>query len=405
MTSTASPDEVAPAVPRLTRASSGRMVGGVARGIAEHLRVDVWWVRGAFVGLAFIGGSGFLAYAILWALVPLDSKPRTSGAERPVMVDGRGAESSLLLVLGATGVVLGGLLLASIMGMDVGTLWPLAVAGLGAALIWLRADDGQRERLRSGVEGRRSGPLQIGLGAVLVLVGLIAFGVGGVGLGQAGALLAAVVVVVVGIALVVSPFALRLWRDRDAERRARIRSEERAEIAAQVHDSVLQTLNLIQRNASDAQAVSRIARAQERDLRRWLYPDPSPLASSFRVALEEMAADVEDTYGVRVDVVCVGDVVSSEPLSALLQATREALANAGRHSGAEAVSVYAEMTDVEVTVHVRDRGVGFVLSEVPTDRMGVRESILGRLERHGGRASVTSEPGEGTRIELVMETP
>jgi signal transduction histidine kinase/phage shock protein PspC (stress-responsive transcriptional regulator) len=381
------------------------MVGGVARGIAEHLRVDVWWVRGAFVGLAFIGGSGFLAYAILWALVPLDSKPRTSGAERPVMVDGRGAESSLLLVLGATGVVLGGLLLASIMGMDVGTLWPLAVAGLGAALIWLRADDGQRERLRSGVEGRRSGPLQIGLGAVLVLVGLIAFGVGGVGLGQAGALLAAVVVVVVGIALVVSPFALRLWRDRDAERRARIRSEERAEIAAQVHDSVLQTLNLIQRNASDAQAVSRIARAQERDLRRWLYPDPSPLASSFRVALEEMAADVEDTYGVRVDVVCVGDVVSSEPLSALLQATREALANAGRHSGAEAVSVYAEMTDVEVTVHVRDRGVGFVLSEVPTDRMGVRESILGRLERHGGRASVTSEPGEGTRIELVMETP
>ena len=160
------------------------MVGGVARGIAEHLRVDVWWVRGAFVGLAFIGGSGFLAYAILWALVPLDSKPRTSGAGRPVMVDGRGAESSLLLVLGATGVVLGGLLLASIMGMDVGTLWPLAVAGLGAALIWLRADDGQRERLRSGVEGRRSGPLQIGLGAVLVLVGLIAFGVGGVGLGS-----------------------------------------------------------------------------------------------------------------------------------------------------------------------------------------------------------------------------
>ena len=381
------------------------MVGGVARGIAEHLRIGVWWAWGAFVLLAFVGGSGFLAYAILWALVPLDSKPQTSSAERPATVDGRSAESSLLLVLGATGVVLGALLLASIMGMDVGTLWPLAVAGLGAALIWLRADDGQRERLRSGVEGRRSGPLQIGLGAVLVLVGLIAFGVGGVGLGQAGALLAAVLVVVVGIALVVSPFALRLWRDRDAERRARIRSEERAEIAAQVHDSVLQTLNLIQRNASDAPAVSRIARAQERDLRRWLYPDPSPLASSFRVALEEMAADVEDTYGVRVDVVCVGDVVSSEPLAALLKATREAVANAGRHSGAEAVSVYAEMTDAEVTVHVRDRGVGFVVSEVPADRMGVRESILGRLERHGGRASVTSEPGEGTRVELVMETP
>lgn len=380
------------------------MVGGVARGMAGHLHVDVWWVRGAFVVLAFIGGSGFLGYAILWALVPLDSKSRTPSAERPVTVDGRSAESSLLLVLGATGVVLGALLLASIMGMDVGTLWPLVVAGLGAALIWLRADEGQRERLRSGVERRRSGPLQIGLGAVLVLVGLVAFGVGGVGLGQAGALLAAVIVVVVGIALVASPFALRLWRERDAERRARIRSEERAEIAAQVHDSVLQTLNLIQRNASDAPAVSRIARAQERDLRRWLYPDPSPLSSSFRVALEEMAADVEDTYGVRVDVVCVGDVVSNEPLSALLQATREAMANAGRHSGAEAVSVYSEMTEAEVTVHIRDRGVGFVVGEVPADRMGVRESILGRIERYGGKASVTSEIGKGTRVELVMET-
>lgn len=380
------------------------MVGGVARGIAEHLRVDVWWVRGAFVILAFVGGSGFLAYAILWALVPLDSKPRSSCAERPVTVDGRSAESSLLLVLGATGVVLGALLLASIMGMDVGTLWPLAVAGLGAALIWLRADEGQRERLRSGVEGRRSGPLQIGLGAVLVLVGLIAFAVGGVGVGQAGALLAAVLVVVVGIALVVSPFALRLWRERDAERRARMRSEERAEIAAQVHDSVLQTLSLIQRNATDAPTVSRIARAQERDLRRWLYPDPSPLVSSFRVALEEMAADVEDTYGTRVDVVCVGDVVSSEPLSALLQATCEAVANAGRHSGADTVSVYAEMSDAEVTVHVRDRGSGFSVSEIPADRMGVRESILGRIERYGGRASVSSEVGEGTRVELVMGT-
>ena len=380
------------------------MVGGVARGIAGHLHVDVWWVRGAFVVLAFIGGSGLLAYAILWALVPLDSKPRSDSVERQTSVDGRGAESSLLLVLGATGVGLGALLLASIAGMDVSTLWPLAVAGLGAALIWLRADEGQRERLRSGVDGRRSGLWQIGLGAVLVVVGLVAFGVGGVGLGQAGALLAAVLVVVVGIALVVSPFALRLWRERDAERRARIRSEERAEIAAQVHDSVLQTLSLIQRNASDAQEVSRIARAQERDLRRWLYPDPSPLAASFRVALEEMAADVEDTYGIRIDVVCVGDVVSTEPLSALLQATREAVANAGRHSGAEAVSVYAEMTDAEVTVHVRDRGVGFVLSDVPADRMGMRESILGRIERHGGRASVTSEPGEGTRVELVMET-
>lgn len=408
MTTLPAEDPAYPETPRLARATSGRMVGGVARGIAEHLRVGVWWVRGAFALLAVIGGSGFLAYAILWALVPLDSRPAPISPEAPPSVDGRGSENSLLLVLGATGVVVGALLLVSTAGIDVRGLLPLAVAGLGAALIWLRADEGQRDRLRTGVgrvtPTRRNGVLQVGLGVALVLVGLISFGVGGVGFGQAGALLAAVVVVVVGIALVASPFALRLWRERDAERRARIRSEERTEIAAQVHDSVLQSLTLIQRNAADPAEVARIARAQERDLRRWLYPTPASSASSFRAELEEIAAEVEDTYGVRVDVVCVGDAVMDSSLGAMLQATREAVANAGRHSGVDTVSVYAEMTAGEVTVHIRDRGAGFVVDEIPADRMGVRESILGRIERYGGRASVTSEPGAGTRIELVMET-
>lgn len=384
------------------------MVGGVARGIAEHLGVDVWWVRGAFVLLGLIGGSGFLAYAILWALVPIDTDGQQERGSPAATVDGRGAETSLLLVLGATGVVVGALLLASMAGVSVRGVLPLGIAGLGAALIWLRADEGQRDRLRSGVgrvtPGRRTGVLQFALGVLLVLVGLISFGVGGVGLGQAGTLLAAVVVVVVGIALVASPFALRLWRERDVERRARIRSEERAEVAAQVHDSVLQSLTLIQRNASDPAEVTRIARAQERDLRRWLYPAPSLLTSSFRAALEELAAEVEDTYGVRVEVVCVGDAVLTEPLTAMLQATREAVSNAGRHSGVDTVSVYAEMTSAEVMVHVRDRGAGFSLDDVPDDRMGVRESILGRIERYGGRASVTTEPGAGTRVELVMGT-
>lgn len=406
MTTLPTQDPAYPDSSRLTRATSGRMVGGVARGVAEHLRVGVWWVRGAFVLLAVIGGSGFLAYAILWALVPLDSQPEESGTGTPAAVDGRSSETSVLLVLGATGVVVGALLLVSMAGIDVRGVLPLAVAGLGAALIWLRADEGQRDRLRTGVgrvtPTRRAGVLQVGLGAALVLIGLISFGVGGVGFGQAGALLAAVVVVVVGIALVASPFALRLWRERDAERRARIRSEERTEIAAQVHDSVLQSLTLIQRNADDPAEVGRIARAQERDLRRWLYPAPTSSASSFRVELEAIAAEVEDTYGVRVDVVCVGDALMNPPLGAMLQATREAVANAGRHSGGDTVSVYAEMTADEVTVHIRDRGAGFVVDEIPADRMGVRESILGRIERHGGRASITSEPGSGTRVELMM---
>jgi signal transduction histidine kinase len=310
-------------------------------------------------------------------------------------------------VLGAAGVALGLLLLATIAGLDLRGFVPLALAGAGAALIWLRADEDQRERLRSGVgrvAPRRVGMVQVALGVGLVLVGLIAFGVGGVGLGQAGTLLVAVAVVVVGIALVASPFALRLWRERDDERRARIRSEERAEIAAQVHDSVLQSLALIQKNSADPNEVGRIARAQERDLRRWLYPTSAQSGSSLRGALENLAAEVEDTFGVRVDVVCVGDAPASDRMTALLHATREAVSNAARHSGADAVSVYAEMSERYVTVHVRDRGRGFDLADVPGDRMGVRESILGRLERHGGAARLTSDPGVGTRVELVMES-
>lgn len=383
------------------------MLGGVARGVAEHLKVGVWPVRLGFVLLTLVSGAGVLAYAILWALVPLDDRTPREDAEVTASSGRAGSERAVLLVLGAGGVVLGGLLLASILGIDIARFAPLAIAAAGAALIWLRADEDQRDRLRTGVgrvAPRRAGVVQVALGVAFVVVGLVAFAVGGVGIGQAGALLAAVTVVVVGAALVASPFALRLWRDRDAERRARIRSEERAEIAAQVHDSVLQSLALIQKNSADAGEVGRIARAQERDLRRWLYPPTTDVSSSLRSALDDLAAEIEDAHGVRVDVVSVGDTVASDRMSALLQAAREAMSNAARHSGAESVSVYAEMTDREVTIHVRDRGRGFDLDSIAADRMGVRESILGRLERHGGRATVSSTPGEGTRVELVMET-
>jgi signal transduction histidine kinase len=401
----ATPPDVVP----LRRASSGRLLGGVARGMSEHLGLGVWWVRLGFVVLTLVSGAGVLAYAILWALVPLDDTSAgvdAGNGSRAAAGRSRASERAVLFVLGAAGVMLGILLLATTAGIDLRGFVPLAIAGAGAALIWLRADEQQRDRLRTGVSRvtpRRAGMLQVVLGAALVLVGLIGFGVAGVGIGLAGTLLVAVVVVVVGIALVVSPFALRLWRERDAERRARIRSEERAELAAQVHDSVLQSLALIQKNSSDAAEVSRIARAQERDLRRWLYPSSGPSSTSLRASLEELAAEVEDTYGVRVDVVCVGDTVPSPRSTALLQAAKEAVSNAARHSRADVVSLYAEMSDRNVTVHVRDRGCGFDLDEVPADRMGVRESIVGRLERHGGVARVDSRVGEGTRVELTME--
>jgi signal transduction histidine kinase len=378
--------------------------------MAEHLGVDVWWVRGAFLLLTLTGGAGVLAYGALWVLVPLDAATDGPDGPRPTArptPSPPGRERALTLLLGAAGICLGVVLLAAAAGLDVGVVWPLVVVGLGAALVWLQADEGQRDRLRAGMgrvapEGR-AGVVQGTVGVVLVLHGLVAVGVGGAGLADAGPVLAAgVVVVVLGVALVGGPLALRLLRERDAERRARIRGEERAEVAAHVHDSVLQTLALIQRSADDPAAVARLARAQERDLRRWMYaPVPAP-AASLRGALEAAVAEVEDTHGVAVELVCVGDAPMDERTAALVSAAREALVNAGRHAGGP-VSVYAEVEPDEVAVFVRDRGAGFDPGAVPDDRMGIKESIVGRMERSGGRAHVHSEVGPGTRVELRME--
>jgi signal transduction histidine kinase len=213
--------------------------------------------------------------------------------------------------------------------------------------------------------------------------------------------LVAVLAVLAGTALVLAPWGVRMWRDLDSERAARIREAERADLAAHLHDSVLQTLALIQRQSGDQPAVTRLARAQERDLRDWLYGprpvDGGTLASEVRAA----AADVEDRHGVAVEVVLVGDRPYDERVGALVAALREAIVNAVRHAGAP-VQVYVECGPDEVEAFVRDRGPGFDLATVPTDRLGVRESIIARMQRHGGSATVRSGAGEGTEVRLVL---
>ncbi len=190
-------------------------------------------------------------------------------------------------------------------------------------------------------------------------------------------------------------------RDLAAERAARIREQERAELAAHVHDSVLHTLTLIQRHVDDPRAVARLARAQERELRAWLYRPVADPDTTLTAALERMAAEVEDAHAVSVEVVTVGDCDLDERLRAMLHATREAVVNAAKYAGGS-ISLFAEVEPHQVTVFVRDRGEGFVLAAVPPDRMGVRQSILGRMERNGGRATVRGAPGEGTEVQLEM---
>jgi signal transduction histidine kinase len=200
---------------------------------------------------------------------------------------------------------------------------------------------------------------------------------------------------------------LRLVRERDSEQQARVRSDERAEVAAHLHDSVLQTLSLIQRNADDPQTMLTLARRQERELRNWLDPDrASRVGESIRGRLDQLATDVEELHGVPVEVVTAGDCLVDETISAALDATREATVNAAKHSGAEQVDVYAEVSDTMVEFFIRDAGCGFVREQINGDRRGLKESILGRMERAGGTAIVSSDVGEGTEIEIsIARTP
>jgi signal transduction histidine kinase len=298
-------------------------------------------------------------------------------------------------------------------------VWPLALATVGLSLVWARPGStaptppdrfarlppAVAESLTVLVGTRRGTFVRLLCGVVLVLAGIVAFA-STVGSWDAlrGVLLGAVVVGV-GLALVLGPATARLVSAFGDERRERIRAAERADVAAHLHDSVLQTLALVQRKADDPREVRRLARRQERELRGWLLhrEDFVPEADTLGLVLEAIAADVEDTYGVSVDVVRVRDCPTNATLEPLVLAAREAMVNAARHSGATSVSVYLEVEADRATVFVRDRGRGFDPAGVPSDRRGVAESIVGRLARHGGKARVHSEPGEGTEIELVMQ--
>ncbi len=400
------PTSQPPRVPRAHRARRGRLLGGVCQGIALHLNAPVEAVRAGFVLATLAGGFGLVLYAAYWAWLPIDPDGDTEAASE----SGPGRDLAGVLGLGA--LAMGVLLLLSARGMDLTGTWltPLVLVGVGVAVLWRQSDDSRRASLIADVGAtarvttrtvvRRSVP-RVLLGLALVLLGVVgAFAAQG-DLGASLRGLAAALLAVVGLALVLLPFVLGWWRDLMGERRARIRSEERAEIAAQVHDSVLQTLTLIQRSSSDPDEVVRLARTEERALRRWLYAPTGDPAVTFVAGLESEIADVESTYACVVELVHVGDVVRDERVDALVAAAREAVVNAAKHAGGT-VAVYVECGQGGVEVFVRDRGPGFDLDAVPEDRLGLRESVVARMARVGGSADVHSEIGEGTEVTLSL---
>ncbi|MFI9269227.1 PspC domain-containing protein [Kitasatospora sp. NPDC052896] len=440
------------------------MLGGVAHGLAVHLGLPVAWVRLAFVLLFFANGIGGLLYAAFWFVVPIGiGEPARGGLGGYVWVNGefvpagtagatpgplrksrQGRLGRLRDLLEQTfqgdpvpaGTAEGGEApsggaasrqnlgqLAALLMLVVGVMallnalhiqssrpyvWPLLAIGVGVALVWRQADDSRWQRwfgLDTGKK-RSSAFVRVGAGVLLVTVGIIGFLV----LQGAGSTLASVIeaslAVLAGVLVLTGPYALRMWQDLATERTARIRAQERAEIAAHIHDSVLHTLTLIQRRAEDPKEVQRLARAQERELRLWLYrPEAAAEAAPDTLAerLREVVAEVEDRHGVPVELVCVGDCPMDDRISAQMQAAREAMVNAAKYGGGGPVQVYAEVEGRTVSVFVRDHGPGFDPDTVPEDRLGVRESIIGRMKRHGGTARVRPAPDGGTEVELEME--
>ncbi|MFC6237312.1 PspC domain-containing protein [Longivirga aurantiaca] len=390
---------------RAVRLRRGRLLGGVCSGLAEHVGWQVTWVRVAFVVLALFGGFGIALYAAYWAWLPLAA---ADGSVADRAENGR----DLAGVLGLAALALGVVLFLAARGADVTTSWivPLLLGGAGVAVLWRQSDDSRRSELIAGVNAsarattrtalRNSYP-RIGLGVALVVLGALGVVASQGDLGASLRGLAAAILALVGIGLVLLPFGLGWWRDLASERRARIRSEERAEVAAQVHDSVLQTLTLIQRAAHDPDEVVRLARTEERALRRWLYTPTADPTSTLVGALEAEVATVEGMFACAVEVVHVGDVPRDDRVDALVAATREAVVNAAKHAGGQ-VSVYVECGRDEVEVFVRDRGPGFDPDAVADDRLGLRESVVGRMARAGGTATIRSAPGEGAEVALTL---
>ncbi len=407
---------------RATRDAREPVIGGVAAGLARHLGVPVLWVRGGFVLAALLGGMGVALYAGLWLVLPADSRfeaeaPGLESASRGGRRPARGrrlgdvgpAVALAALALGAV------LVLEAVFGRAA-VFWPVFLGVVGIALLWRQADEAQRERWRDttgrvdpvrvvlGSGGWAAyGRLAAGVALVVVSLGLFAFHGGSVAVARDVAVSA--LLGVVGIAIVVGPWIYRLASDLSAERAERVRTQERADVAAHLHDSVLQTLALIQKNAQDGPTVARLARAQERDLRSWLYAGEAADESTLASALRQAAAATEDAHGISVDVVAVGDCDLEEPLRPLVAATREALTNAAKHAGTGRVDVYAEVSPDAVDVFVRDRGRGFDPGAVPDDRLGVRHSIIDRMARHGGAAEIRSTAGEGTEVRLHLPRP
>lgn len=401
-------------------------LAGVASGIARHLGWPIWLIRLSLVGLVFSTPLTVAVYGVLWMLLPdapeREQPPglqaashqglRSEQAPKPRQKANLGRITAMVMIGG------GIILLVQNMGLGVTSalFWPLLLAAIGVTLVWSQAEGGDEPTAApSGVpqwlvpllgskRWAATARVIVGMGLVGAAISMLA--ASRIGVSQLPVVLWVAGLTLAGVGVVAVPWVIHYRRKLDAAREAQLIADTRADMAAHLHDSVLQTLALIQRQADDPKQVASLARRQERELRTWLYADTDG-PGTLKAALTAAGGEVEDERGVAVEVVCVGDIDLTPDLRAMVQAAREAMMNAAKHSQAELIDVYAEVDrDADpaiVQVFVRDRGQGFNMDEIADDRMGVRGSIVGRMERHGGSATVRSAPGEGTEIRLEMK--
>jgi signal transduction histidine kinase/phage shock protein PspC (stress-responsive transcriptional regulator) len=388
----------------LRRRPDEGLLGGVCAGLAARMEVNVRVLRIVVAALAAVGGVGFAAYALAWALVPV--APESEGRGRR-----RGAWREAVMIVLAVAAVLWALRYLGLR-IEGSIVWPAVIGVCGVALVWrptvgpqaAASPDGGRRSLRAAMRAaaRLDGP-RVFIGVLMVAFAVAALLHAFAVLHSLGRAIGAVAIVAGIFGALIVPWFVRLARNLGAERAARIREQERAEVAAHLHDSVLQTLALIQKRSAEPHEVAALARRQERELRSWLHEGrATPEADTVASALRQAAAEVEELHRVPIEVVTVGDRPLDSSLEALVLAAREAMTNAAKFSGSSHVDIFAEVRDGAVEVFVRDRGVGFDPQAVPPDRRGLRDSIQGRMERHRGLARVRSRPGEGTEVELQV---
>lgn len=402
------------AYPRFVREQEHRVVAGVAAGLSAHIQIDVFYIRLALALASFLGGLGIVVYAALWIFAPV-------GVPDKQVVDGKKVSGPINAALVVLAVFLG-FASAGGTGNSGGFIVVVAMVAVGAFLAWRAYDRDMRTA---------SSIISLIVGGLMVMGGVIAIAVMGDSGGITGVILA-VLMAVFGVGILVVPLIARLFRSLVQERQDKAVAAQRADIAAHLHDSVLQTLALIQKRAGDSAEVARLARSQERELRAWLYDAAAPAATpvpavglstapvpavpapavvssvgpspaTFFAAINTAAGEVEDLFNVRVRPVTVGEDASfGGKVEPIVLAAREAMVNAAKHSGAAEIDVYAENLVGELSVFVRDRGAGFDPEAVPADRHGVRDSITGRMQRAGGTARVKTAPGNGTEVALTL---